>query len=175
MICFLLNDLLNRELVRLNYKFDPPNFSSKLSEEEKNNSYIEEEGENEGKQLDLLNKYNLSDEENALPTKRVAVKSALFHNNNNNNSRFTSATTRADEMENKKEEVEENDAKKMILETNVEPTAWKTEVERVSSRLDEFDTCLQKEPEKILKNNQEDFRHFFKEISLSSLVKKLFI
>lgn len=30
MVCFILNDLLNRELIRVNFKFENPNFGKDL-------------------------------------------------------------------------------------------------------------------------------------------------
>lgn len=165
LICFLLNDLLNRELVRLNYKFDPPNFSPS---QDLNSSLTElaEENENIINPLEASHSDSLSDDE-GLAVKKKATKSGLLHNPN---SRFTSATTREDEMEPriKKDDIEEFEGKNAILETNIDPENWKQEVERVAAQLDLFDTT---DNEKLGKTEKEDCNYYLKQISSTSSVK----
>ena len=173
-----MNDLLNRELIRLNYKFESPNFTHINEENNENNeNFVEEEPD--VKNYEITANHHLSDEEDepSIPNKKMAVKS-VFHQNNNNNSRFTSATTRADEIEDygkfktKKDELEEIDVGRNIMESNIEPNAWKKEFDKVSKQLEDFDELVAKNPDDLSKEyEKDDFKTYLRELNLSSIVQ----
>ena len=171
-----MNDLLNRELVRLNYKFELPNFLK--FNNDANDSCIEEEANNtKNNEISVMHHFS-DEEEQPAANQKLVVKSALLHHNNHNNSRFTSATTRADEIDddakckNKKEDIDENDSKKVLLLSNIDPTAWKKEFEKVSKQLEEFDDQMEKKPETLQSHfENDDFKRNLHDLSsLASVI-----
>jgi len=171
-----LNDLLNRELVRLNYKFSSPNFSQ-FNNEVNESAYVEEESNGKINEMAVVHHFSDEDEQQTISNQKLAVKSALLHQNNNNNSRFTSATTRADEMEddgkfrNRNEDIDQIDPKKILLLSNIEPIAWRKEYEKVSKQLDEFDEQMQQKPETLTKQfEKDDFMHNLNDLTMFSSV-----
>lgn len=157
----------------MNYKFTPPNFNIN----DNNESYVEEE-ETNSKNCEITNQPISDEEEPTTIAKKIVTKSALFQQNTNN-SRFTSATTRADEGEEyvrfKNKELEELDVRRAILQSNIEPLAWKKEFDKFGDQLEEFDKDLQKNPDNVIKGyEKDDFQHYLKELNSSSKVQNYF-
>lgn len=166
--------MLNRELVRLNYKFEFPIFSN---DEPDQNDTLEEESRGKSQEVASHHFSDEEDKQQIIPQK-LAAKSAALSQHNNNNSRFTSATTRADELEEDgrlrtRKEEEEADPKKAILISNIDVVAWKKENEKFGRELEIFDEQMEKN--NGISHNQyekEEFLHNFKEISTYAAVNK---
>ncbi|CAD8202906.1 unnamed protein product [Paramecium pentaurelia] len=131
MVCFILNDLLNRELIRVNFKFELPQFGDDLNNSNILNQQIQYDEQDLPEEL-------MEDDQDEVENDEL-TQSILFYQ--------------------KKFKTEQPDFNQIpqdrqIIQTKVAINEWMNEYNRVEKELNKFDTNL-KEHKSYLKDYQK--------------------